>query len=101
MHQPRTIQDYRQLEAQVFPTIPGFLEILDAPESEKEAMNAKYPDAAFVFHIAGSLFHHNRALSLITQRAYFSILRGDCICDVRLRYDKELTEYWNRHLWDD
>lgn len=101
MNPSRTIQDYRDLEAQIFPTIPGVMEILNAPDELTEELEAEYPDAVFAIHTANSLFHHNRELSLIHQKAYFSILKGEKIADVRARYDKELTEYWNSHMWDD
>lgn len=101
MNPPRTIQDYRDLEAQVFPAIPGVMEILNAPDGMSEELEAIYPDASFAIHIANSLFQHNREISLITQTAYFSILRGEQIADIRLRYERELTEYWNQHMWDD
>ena len=39
--------------------------------------------------------------SVITQRAYFSILNGENISDIRFRYDREMTEYWKQHMWDD
>ena len=101
MNPPRTMQDYRNLEAQAFPAIPGVMEILNAPDGMSEELAALYPDAAFAIHTANSLFQHNRELSLITQKAYFSILHGERIAEVRLRYDRELTEYWNQHMWDD
>ena len=101
MNQRRTIQDYRNMEAQIFPKIPGLLEILKAPSETVSELEAEFPDAAFALRTANDLFQHNRELSIITQKAYFSILEGEKIADVRARYDKELTEYWNSHMWDD
>jgi hypothetical protein len=89
------------MEAHVLARITGVKEILSAPDGKADALEAMYPDAAFAIRIANDLFNHNRALSLITQNAYFAILRGEAIADVRCRYDKELNEYWNQHLWDD
>ena len=47
------------------------------------------------------IFNHNRELSEITQKAYFSILNGENIASVRFAYDKATDEYWKRHMWDD
>lgn len=33
--------------------------------------------------------------------AYFSILNGEDIADVRFRYDSAMRKYVERHLWDD
>ena len=51
--------------------------------------------------VASSLFNHNRELSEIIQKAYFSILNGENIASVRFAYDKATDEYWKRHMWDD
>ena len=67
----------------------------------KAEVEAKYPDAVFAVVIASSLFNHNRELSEITQKAYFSILNGENIASVRFAYDKATDEYWKRHMWDD
>ena len=47
------------------------------------------------------IFNHNRELSEITQKAYFSSLNGENIASVRYAYDKATDEYWKRHMWDD
>ena len=47
------------------------------------------------------IFNHNRELSEITQKAYFSILNGENIASVRYAYDKATDEHWKRHMWDD
>ena len=47
------------------------------------------------------IFNHNRELSEITQKAYFSILNGENIASVRFAYDKATDDYWKRHMWDD
>lgn len=101
MGNTRTYQDIKAQEYRVFSTIPGMNELLQASPAEKPEVEAKYPDAVFALETANSLFNHNRDLSVITQRAYFSILNDENISDVRFRYDREMTEYWKRHMWDD
>lgn len=96
-----TIQDLKAREITVFSTIPGMNELLQASPAEKPEVEAKYPDAVFAVVIASSLFNHNRELSEITQKAYFSILNGENIASVRFAYDKATDEYWKRHMWDD
>lgn len=96
-----TMQDLRSKEVAVFNTIPGMNELLQAAPAEKAEVEAKYPDAVFAVVIASSLFNHNRELSEITQKAYFSILNGENIASVRFAYDKATDEYWKRHMWDD
>ena len=96
-----TMQDLKAREVTAFSTIPGMNELLQASPAEKPEVEAKYPDAVFALQTANSLFNHNRDLSVITQRAFFSILNGENISDVRFRYDREMSEYWKRHMWDD
>lgn len=96
-----TMQNLRAKENIVFSTIPGMNELLQAAPAEKAEVEAKYPDAVFAVVIASSLFNHNRELSEITQKAYFSILNGENIASVRFAYDKATDEYWKRHMWDD
>ena len=76
-------------------------EILNAVPNQRSSVAAKYPDAVFAVVIASSLFNHNRELSEITQKAYFSILSGENIASVRFAYDKATDDYWKRHMWDD
>lgn len=101
MRQPHTISDLRQREMNVFRAIPGMKELVHAAPEEAEEMQVRYPDAAFALHTANNLFHHDRELSLITQRAYFSILNGENIASVRFRYQRETDAYWEEHMWDD
>lgn len=101
MSELRTMDYLREKERAVFSTIPGMKELLQTKPSEAAAIEAQFPDAAFALQTANSLFNHNRDLSVITQRAYFSILNGENISDVRFRYDREMTEYWKKHMWDD
>ena len=96
-----TIQDLKAREVTVFSTIPGMNELLQASPAEQADVETKYPDAVFAVVIASSLFNHNRELSEITQKAYFSILNGENIASVRFAYDKATDDYWKRHMWDD
>lgn len=101
MSQTRTMKDLRRKEMTIFSTIPGMNELLQAKPSEAGEMEIRFPDAAFALHTANNLFNHNRELSLITQKAYFSILNGENIASVRFRYERETDEYWKQHMWDD
>ena len=97
----RTYQDIKTQEYKIFSTIPGMNELLQASSAERAEVEAKYPDAVFAILIASSLFNHNRELSLISQKAYFSILNGENISSVRFAYNKATDDYWKRHMWDD
>lgn len=101
MNKAHTMQRLKQKEQMVFPTIPGMSELLHAEPEHALQLQAKYPDAVFAIHVADNLFHHNRELSLIMQKAYFAILNGENIADVRFRYEKDTDDYWNNHMWDD
>ena len=96
-----TMQKLYERESAVFPTIPGMSRLLRARPGEMDELEKQYPDAAFALRTAGELFHHDRQLSLITQRAYFSILEGECIANVRHRYNKDMSLYVEIHMWDD
>ena len=96
-----SMQDLRAREMDAFSSIPGMYELIQADPDQKEAIGAKYPDAAFATMIAGSIFNHNRLLGEITQRAYFSILEGESIGSVRFAYERATDEYWKAHMWDD
>ena len=96
-----TMQQLRAREADVFPRIPGMNKLLRATPAERGDMEEQYPDAAFVLRTANELFHHDRELSLINQRAYFSILDGEEIASVRFRYNKDMDLYVQAHMWDD
>lgn len=96
-----TMQKLRAREAAIFPTIPGMDRLLRAAPAERPELEARYPDAAFALRAADELFHHDRELSLINQRAYFSILEGENIASVRHRYSKDMSLYVEKHMWDD
>ena len=95
------MQQLRQKEATVFRSIPGMNHLLRAKPGEMAEMEARYPDAAFALRTSNELFAHDRELSLITQRAWFSILEGENIASVRHRYNKEMDLYVQAHMWDD
>ena len=101
MGNKRTYQDIKAQEYKIFSTIPGMNELLQASPATKAEVETKYPDAVFAIVIASSLFNHNRELSEITQKAYFSILNGENIVSVRFAYNKATDDYWKKHMWDD
>ena len=96
-----TMQKLHARESAVFPTIPGMTSLMKAHPSQRSDLEAQYPDAAFALRTANELFHHDRELSLINQRAYFSILEGENIASVRHRYNKDMSLYVENHMWDD
>ena len=96
-----TMQKLHARESAVFPTIPGMASLMKAHPGERSDLEARYPDAAFALRTANELFHHDRELSLINQRAYFSILEGENIASVRHRYNKDMSLYVENHMWDD
>lgn len=96
-----TMQYYRDKERTVFSQIPGVTQLLRAAPSEKDALAEEYPDAVFVLMVADNLLGHDREQCAINQSAYFSILNGENIADVRFRYDNAVKKYVERHLWDD
>ena len=95
------LRDLKVRERMVFSTIPGMVELAQASPANIAEIEEQYPDAVFVSGIASSLFNHNRELSEITQKAYFSILNGENIASVRFAYDRATDEYWKEHMWDD
>ena len=101
MNDKNIMQELRQREMIIFSAIPGMNELLQAKPDEISEIQIKFPDAAFALHTANNLFFHDREMSLIAQRAYFSILNGERISDVRFKYERETDEYWKRHSWDD
>jgi len=88
-------------ERNAYSKIPGMEKVLGAKPSEWDAIAAQYPDAVFALMIANNLFGHDREQCLINQSAYFAILNGENINDVRFKYDKAMKKYVERHLWDD
>ena len=68
---------------------------------EDPKLRAKYPDAAFALMAAENLFTGDREQCAIHQEAYFSILQGDNLKNVRFRFEKEMDAYVKEHMWDD
>ena len=101
-----TMQDLKDREITVFSTIPGMNELLQASPAQKAEVEARYPEAVFAIVIASSLFNHNRELSEITQKAYFSILNGENIANVRfatirprMNTGKDICGMTKTNLW--
>lgn len=101
-NQTHTIRYYRQLEKAIFDRIPGIQELRNAGSEEQYAiLQARYPDAAFALMTAENLFCRDRELNAIHLKAYRAILDGEAVTNVRYRYDFDLEQYLERHLWDD
>ena len=96
-----TMKYYREQERIAFSKIPGVERILVSHPSEKETISAMFPDAAFALMVADNLLGLDREQCAIHQTAYFSILNGESIADVRFRYDSAMRQYVERHMWDD
>ena len=77
-------------EADIFSHIRGMEALLQAP-----------PDAAFALMTAANLFTGDREQCAIHQEAYFSILKGESLKNIRFRYEKEMDAYVREHMWDD
>ena len=101
-----------QLEADVFSKIPGMAQLRTArleallnadadAAREDPRLRAKYPDAAFALMTAENLFTGDPEQCAIHQEAYFSILQGESMKNVRFRYEKEMDAYVKEHMWDD
>ena len=88
-------------EADIFSHIRGMEALLQAPPEKADALQAKYPDAAFALMTAANLFTGDREQCAIHQEAYFSILKGENLKNIRFRYEKEMDAYVREHMWDD
>ena len=88
-------------EADIFSHIRGMDALLQAPPEKADALQAKYPDAAFALMTAANLFTGDREQCAIHQEAYFSILKGENLKNIRFRYEKERDAYVREHMWDD
>lgn len=96
----KRMQDFQAREQAAFSRIPGMNELLRAtPEKWSEA-ELRYPDAAFALMVANHLSMGNQEQNAIHQKAYLSILGGESIQNVRYRYDYDLEQYLERHMWD-
>lgn len=99
--QTQALEYYRQKELEVFPTIPGMQELLQSYNTATSNVAQKYPDAVFALMTASEIMSGDRERNAINQQAYFSILQGKNIPDVRTQYRKAMDRYWNDHRWDD
>ena len=97
-HHP--LQYYLEKEQAVFSTIPGMAALLHADRSTITALEHQYPDAAFALMTADNLFAGDHEQNTIHQKAYAAILHGDSISNVRVRYDRDMDAYVQRHMWD-
>ena len=95
-----TMQYYLEKEQAVFSTIPGMDALLHADRSTIAELEHEYPDAAFAMMTADNLFAGDREQNIIHRKAYAAILRGDSIPNVRFRYDRDMEDYVQRHMWD-
>lgn len=96
-----TLQEYLSQAMPVLMEIPGLPELLHADGDNYDRLAEKYPDAAFAQLVMNNLFHHDRELSEIHQEAFFSILDGENIPSVQVRYSHRMDAYLQAHLWDD
>lgn len=96
-----TKQELLKKERIAYSKIHGMDKLLSAKPSERDGLVVAYPDAHFALQIANNLFGHDREQCAIHQTAYFAILNGDDISDVRFRFDCAMKKYVERHLWDD
>ena len=94
-------QYYRQKEAAVFSKIKGMDILLNAAPDSAEQLRTQYPDAAFALMTADNLFTGDREQCDIHQKAYYAILKGESLKNIRYRYEREMEAYVQRHMWDD
>lgn len=95
----RTMRHYREKEMEVFQKIPGMAALTEDRFSVSAV--GRYPDAVFACMVADNLLCGDREQSAINQRAYFAILNGEPLENVRFRYDKGTEAYLNHHIRDD
>lgn len=96
----KRMQDYASREQAAFSRIPGMNELIHAAPEKRGETEGKYPDAAFALMVANHLSMGNQEQNAIHQKAYLSILSGESIQNVRFRYDYDLEQYLERHMWD-
>lgn len=96
-----TRQYYQEQERQAFQKIPGMKELMSVDALRQDALANRYPDAAFALKIADNIFCRDKEQGAIHQRAYLAILHGENMQDIRFRYDRDMEEYTQKHMWDD
>ena len=85
--------EFAARERAAFSKIPGMTELLRTPPEKRD-------DAAFALMVANHLSMGNQEQNAIHQKAYLSILGGESIQNVRFRYDYDLEQYLEKHMWD-
>lgn len=99
--QPKqSMRSFQLREQDVFSKIPGMQELIHAAPDKRNDAEMRYPDAAFALMVANHLSMGNQEQNAIHQKAYLSILSGESIQNVRFRYDYDLEQYLERHMWD-
>lgn len=99
--QPRqSMRSFLAREQDAFSKIPGMQELMQSSPEKRSDAEARYPDAAFALMVANHLSMGNQEQNAIHQKAYLSILSGESIQNVRFRYDYDLEQYLERHMWD-
>ena len=96
-----TLEYYRRKELDVFPKIPGMKELMKMKPGSCVNIAEKYPDAAFALMTARELMDGDREQNAINQQAYFEILQGKNIAEIRSRHRRAMDQYLHEHLWDD
>ena len=92
---------YRHREYAALHRIPGVYELIHSNADQRLSLEKKYPDAGFALFIVSNLFFHDRELTDIHMNAYTDILDGGNISNIRFRYELDMKNYVERHLWDD
>ena len=92
---------YRQREYATLHRIPGVYELIHSNADQRQILEKKYPDASFALFIVSNLFFQDRELTNIHMSAYTDILNGERIADIHFRYERDMKDYMERHLWDD
>lgn len=99
--QPRqSMRSFQERERDAFSKIPGMQELMHTAPDKRNDAEMRYPDAAFALMVANHLSMGNQEQNAIHQKAYLSILSGESIQNVRFRYDYDLEQYLERHMWD-
>lgn len=99
-HTTLGMRDLANREKEVYSKIPGMKELLRSSPDKWSDVELRYPDAAFALMVANHLSMGNQEQNAIHQKAYLSILDGEPIQNVRFRYDYDLEQYLERHMWD-
>lgn len=94
------LRELRNKEREVFPTIPGMMELLSAGPDTIDNAVMKHPLAAFACRMSNEIFCHDKEISQITLRAYLQIVNGGSIAEIKHRYEKDMALYAERHNWD-